>query len=253
MSRALLLDCDGVLADTEEFGHLVAFNQVFEEFGYPFRWSKDEYARLLKVGGGKERVRKYAEEIGADLGFDGDLAAAATAIHQRKTEIYIELVTQGRLPERPGIRRLVSEVLAAGWTVAVASTSALRSVRSVLAAVVDPAAFDQVAGIFAGDVVENKKPAPDVYLLAIEALGLDPEQTIVIEDSEGGAAAAAAAGLTHLVTLSSFTGSDEFPHAAAVVDSLGDPGLAVQVREGLDLRNAEGFVDLRSLERLLEA
>ena len=49
--HALILDCDGVLADTEKDGHLVAFNQVFDEAGYPFRWSEDEYAKLLKVGG----------------------------------------------------------------------------------------------------------------------------------------------------------------------------------------------------------
>jgi beta-phosphoglucomutase-like phosphatase (HAD superfamily) len=53
MSRALILDCDGVLADTERDGHLVAFNQTFEELGFPFRWSEEEYADLLKIGGGK--------------------------------------------------------------------------------------------------------------------------------------------------------------------------------------------------------
>jgi HAD superfamily hydrolase (TIGR01509 family) len=251
MGKALLLDCDGVLADTEEYGHLVAFNKVFAERGYPFRWSKKEYARLLKVGGGKERVRKYAEEHGVDLGFDGDLAAASTAIHKRKTEHYIRLVEEGLLPERTGIRRLVNEALAAGWTVAVASTSALPSVTSVLRSAVDPEAFDQVAGIYAGDIVPAKKPAPDIYLLAIEDLGLDPEQTVVIEDSEAGATAAHSAGLKHLVTVSSFTREDSFDHATSVVGSLGDPGLPDETLAGLDVRNAEGYVDLAGLEKIL--
>ena len=56
MSRhALSLDCDGVLADTELDGHLVAFNETFEHFGLPFRWSAEKYDVLLAVGGGKER------------------------------------------------------------------------------------------------------------------------------------------------------------------------------------------------------
>jgi beta-phosphoglucomutase-like phosphatase (HAD superfamily) len=38
-ARALVLDCDGVLADTERYGHLVAFNQMFAEFALPVRWS----------------------------------------------------------------------------------------------------------------------------------------------------------------------------------------------------------------------
>ena len=43
MSRALIFDCDGVLADTERYGHLPAFNQTFEEFGLPVRWSEQDY------------------------------------------------------------------------------------------------------------------------------------------------------------------------------------------------------------------
>jgi beta-phosphoglucomutase-like phosphatase (HAD superfamily) len=45
MVRALIFDCDGVLADTERDGHLPAFNQTFEEFGLPVRWSEEEYGR----------------------------------------------------------------------------------------------------------------------------------------------------------------------------------------------------------------
>ena len=53
---ALIFDCDGVLADTERYGHLPAFNQTFEEFGLPVHWSEEEYGRLLQIGGGKERM-----------------------------------------------------------------------------------------------------------------------------------------------------------------------------------------------------
>jgi len=56
MTRALLFDCDGVLADTERDGHLPAFNETFEHFGLPVRWSVDDYARVLRIGGGKERL-----------------------------------------------------------------------------------------------------------------------------------------------------------------------------------------------------
>ena len=52
MTRALVLDCDGVLADTELDGHLVAFNRTFDELGFGFTWSADEYGELLRVGGG---------------------------------------------------------------------------------------------------------------------------------------------------------------------------------------------------------
>src|SRR5262249_50397702 len=54
--RALIFDCDGVLADTERYGHLPAFNATFEAFGLPVRWSEERYGELLKIGGGKERM-----------------------------------------------------------------------------------------------------------------------------------------------------------------------------------------------------
>ena len=53
---ALFFDCDGVLADTERYGHLPAFNRTFEAFGLPVRWSEEDYAELVKIGGGKERM-----------------------------------------------------------------------------------------------------------------------------------------------------------------------------------------------------
>ena len=56
MRHALLLDCDGVLAETELRGHLPAFNQTFSELGLPLSWSREEYGRLLAVGGEQHSV-----------------------------------------------------------------------------------------------------------------------------------------------------------------------------------------------------
>ena len=64
MSPALILDCDGVLAETELNGHLPAFNRTFADLGLPLRWSQGEYGRLLSVGGGKERTAPRAHARG---------------------------------------------------------------------------------------------------------------------------------------------------------------------------------------------
>jgi beta-phosphoglucomutase-like phosphatase (HAD superfamily) len=61
---ALIFDCDGVLADTERDGHLVAFNKTFEHFNLPVRWSVEDYAERLKIGGGKERLKSLFTENG---------------------------------------------------------------------------------------------------------------------------------------------------------------------------------------------
>jgi len=104
----------------------------------------------------------------------------------------------------------------------VASTSAEASVRAVLSQAVGP---ELAAGIpvFAGDVVPAKKPDPAIYLLAVQRLGLDPADTLVIEDSRNGLVAATAAGLACLITVSSYTARERFDEAVLVVNELGDP------------------------------
>lgn len=224
---ALIFDCDGVLADTERYGHLPAFNQTFAEFNLPVRWTDEQYAEKVLIGGGKERMTSLltAQFVSA-AGLPTDAAAQQQLVatwHRRKTEIYTALVESGALPARPGIQRLVSEALRAGFTLAVASTSAESSVRAVLkhvVAVADAARFT----VFAGDIVAAKKPAPDIYLLALDSLGLQPHEAVVVEDSANGLRAALAAGIRTIVTISSYTRTEDFSGAALVVSSLGDPG-----------------------------
>jgi beta-phosphoglucomutase-like phosphatase (HAD superfamily) len=78
--------------------------------------------------------------------------------------------------------------------------------------------------VFAGDVVAAKKPDPAIYLLAVEQLGLDPDQTLVVEDSRNGLVAATAAGLSCVVTVNGYTHDEDFHEAVLVVSELGDPG-----------------------------
>lgn len=252
--HALILDCDGVLADTEKDGHLVAFNQVFAEFGYPFRWSEDEYADLLKVGGGKERMKAYlSQHPEIEVPGSDDLDALLAQVHKQKSADYQQIVNSGQIPGRPGVQRLVEEALDAGWKVAIASTSAVPSVDAVAVAVFGRATRDRLAGIFGGDIVPAKKPAPDIYLYALDQLGLRPDQAVVVEDSESGAKAAAAAGIPHIVTVSHFTREDPFPAAAVVVEDLGEPGSPAVVLAGDDVRDERGVIGLESLEKIAAA
>lgn len=224
---ALVFDCDGVLADTERYGHLPAFNQTFEEFGLPVRWSDGDYARMVKVGGGKERMKALlTPEFVAAAGLPSDDAALDEQVarwHRRKTEIYRGVIAGGSIPPRPGVRRVAGTAHDAGWTLAVASTSAEPSVRSVLDLAVGPELVPHFA-VFAGDIVPHKKPAPDIYQLVVDRLGLDPGGAVVIEDSRNGMLSALAAGLRCVVTTSAYTGEEDFTGASLVVGSLGDPG-----------------------------
>jgi len=255
VSPALILDCDGVLADTERHGHLPAFNSMFAEIGLSVRWSEAEYGELVKIGGGKERLAAaLTHEVIAREGLPEaakDRVALIVELHAIKTARYVERVTSGAMPPRPGVRRLVEEAAANGWRLAVASTSSEASVRAVLEHAVGRERAADVA-VFAGDVVVSKKPAPDIYLLAVRTLGIDSREVVVVEDSRNGLIAARGAGLATIITVSSYTVREDFSGAALVVSSLGDPPQepAKVIADPLSL-GVRDVVRLSTLEKIL--
>ena len=252
----LVFDCDGVLADTERYGHLPAFNQTFHEFGLPIEWSEEEYGRKLLIGGGKERMAsELTPEFVRENGLPEDpeaLAAEVARWHKRKTQLYTEMVAAGKLPPRPGIRRVISAAQDAGWKLAVASTSAEASVHAILEYAVGRERADRFDVFLAGDVVPRKKPAPDIYLLALERLAVDPARVLVVEDSRNGLEAAHAAGLRCLVTVNGYTEKEDFSEAILVVSSLGDPdGEQTTVIANRSAARPGAWVTLADLEACL--
>jgi len=226
--NSLIFDCDGVLSDTERYGHLPAFNQTFIEFGLPVQWSEEEYGRRLRIGGGKERMAslltpEFRREAGLPDDHESQLAEVARW-HTRKTAIYTAMVADGKLPARPGIARIIREAQDAGWTLAVASTSAEPSVLAILECAVGKERADRFDLVLAGDIVARKKPAADIYLLALERLGAPPAEVLVVEDSRNGLLAATGAGLRCAMTINAYTEEEDHGEAILVVTSLGDPG-----------------------------
>jgi HAD superfamily hydrolase (TIGR01509 family) len=209
---ALIFDCDGVLAETERDGHLAAFNQAFAEAGLALCWTEREYRELLRIGGGKERLE-------ADPRVPKELVGE---LHTRKTAIFASLVDSDVFAPRPGVVPLCDEALAAGWSVAVASSSALESVR----AVVERVLAKRPVCVVAGDAAAAKKPDPSVYKLALRRMGCLPSDAVAVEDSRVGLVAAVQAGVACIVTPSWFTRGDDFEEATRIVDDLGAVGLA---------------------------
>lgn len=254
--RTLIFDCDGVLSDTERDGHLPAFNQTFREFGLPVTWSEADYGEKLRIGGGKERMaslltERFVREAGLPTDREGQQREVARW-HRRKTELYRQRVLAGELPPRPGVRRLIEEALAAGWQLAVASTSAEESVRAVLEVAAGKEGAARFAAVLAGDLVARKKPAPDIYALALDRLRATPAETIVIEDSRNGLDAASALGLTTVITINDYTAHEDFAAAALVLDHLGDPGSPLRVLENRSRARPVGQLGVADLVACLD-
>ena len=243
---ALIFDVDGTLAETEEV-HRRAFNEAFAAAGLPWHWDEPLYARLLDVTGGKERIRHFI-----DGGAQPDLDPAAIArLHADKTARYTALVATGQVPLRPGVARLLDEAEAAGLRLAVATTTTPANVDALLRATLGPEAPARFAVIAAGDMVPAKKPAPDIYRLALERLGLPPGRCIAVEDTVNGLRSAAGAGIPTVITTSLYGGTARFEGALAVVDGLGQPDAPCRVLRGLALGGPT--VTVADLRRWLDA
>jgi len=215
-ARALIFDVDGTLAETEEL-HRQAFNEGFARSGMDWRWGRAVYNELLRVAGGKERIRAF-DQMRKSLTplSDSDIAE----LHRIKTACFADLLVKQGCPLRPGVHALISAAMKRGQRLAIATTTSQENIDGLLSAALGRNWSDIFEVIVAGDEVARKKPAPDVYLEALSRLQLPGPDCLAIEDSANGLVAAARAEIPVLITRSLYFRDDDFTGALLVLDDL---------------------------------
>jgi HAD superfamily hydrolase (TIGR01509 family) len=218
--KALLWDVDGTLAETERDGHLVAFNCAFEALGVPWRWSERYYGELLAVAGGYERLlhdMRRREEAPRDT---PRREALARQLHRLKNQIYESIVRGGRLPLRAGVAELLADCARERLPMGIATTTSRGNVEALLECHLGNRWHACFATVVCAEEASRKKPDPQVYRLALEALQLRPHEAVALEDAPAGIEAAQRAGVPVIVTSSHY-----FPGAAAVGALASGPSL----------------------------
>ncbi|AVH74064.1 beta-phosphoglucomutase [Nostoc sp. 'Lobaria pulmonaria (5183) cyanobiont'] len=178
--QGFIFDLDGVLTDTAEL-HYLGWQKLADEEGIPFNREANEALRGVSRRASLMlilRDRPYSE-------------AQIEEMMERKNRYYVELL-QKMTPEDllPGAIALLDELRQAGIKIGIGSGS--KNARPVLEQL---GIMDKVDAIADGYSVQEPKPAPDLFLYAAKQLGIEPEQSVVVEDAAAGVEAALAAGM----------------------------------------------------------
>ena len=189
MIRGVLFDMDGVLADSEQYICKAAI-MMFEEKGLTVK--PIDFKPF--VGTGENRyIGGVAEKYGLEVDIEN--------VKARTYEIYRSII-RGNLKPLPGAREMVSRCRKMGLRLALATSADTVKMEANLKEIGIPASTFNA--IITGLDVENKKPAPDIYIKAAERIGLQPEECLVIEDAVSGIKAAKSAGCRCLAVTTSF-------------------------------------------------
>ena len=178
--KAVLFDMDGLMVDTESLA-TEAFIHSAKKQGYDI--TKEE--TLLVLGFTTKSIYEFWENYFKDSNVSGKQLVDD---HYK----YIEDILFTTGPRKMSyIEELLKYLKNSNYKVAVASSSSMNHIINNMEKTDLKKYIDEFAS---GAEVENGKPAPDVFLLAAERLGITPEECLVFEDSKAGVIAGSSAG-----------------------------------------------------------
>jgi HAD superfamily hydrolase (TIGR01509 family) len=190
--KAVIFDMDGVLVDSEPV-IIEASLRVFKKYGVKAKESDfKEFTGMgddIFIGG---VARKYGLE------YDPSMKIQAY-------EIYLQIIDT-HIKRFPGALPLIKYLKEKGITLAVASASDLIKVKANIKAL--GASENDFNAVITGSDVQRKKPFPDIYLKAADAISIEPSECIVVEDAVSGTIAGISAGMKVAAVTTSFPEKD---------------------------------------------
>lgn len=208
MIKGIVFDFDGLIIDTESAWYL-AFKEVFQ--GYNVEFPKEIFVTC--IGTDDSTLKAFFEEkLGAD-----------------EIEKIMNLVNENLkartllLDIREGVREYLEEAKALGLRIGLASSSSREWVEGFLRQF---QIIDYFEVIKTGDEVEKVKPDPTLYIKAVEALNIKPDEAVAFEDSANGAKAAVAAGLKCVIVPNEMTKEINFEKFHVRIHSMSEMSLA---------------------------
>ncbi len=190
--QALILDMDGVLADTEPI-HIRAFRRWLQPFDVN---PSQEFMESLIGHSVEENFRTIYDRFLRSKGVELELPEVV----KERNAIYLELLREQPLRANPGVMEVIDYALNNNIKLGLATSSDREQVDAILGALKrhpdQPLDLKPVlTAVVAGDDVARKKPAPDIYKRALQLLEIPAAATLAVEDSQAGLTSAGKAGI----------------------------------------------------------
>ena len=205
-ARGFILDFDGFLADSEKY-HYLSYNEVFARYGHTID-ETEYYKYWTSLGhGAKGEIERH------------NLDVDPLKIREEKIPIFSRYCRDGSIKLFPEAKEFLACLTATGKTLAIASGSFAPDIRAVLENAGVDDCFEAILG---SDTIPAIKPAPDVFLNALNVIGLEAADCVVFEDAEKGMFAAIEAGIPVVIVLTEQTKGFDFSRADLVAASLAE-------------------------------
>lgn len=206
MLQGVLFDMDGVLFDTERMAAQIE-QEILQEMGHTL--PPDFYTRIC--GSNATQVRyEFLQVLGQNFAYDDFV--------QQLNNAMADKIARDGMPKMPGVDETLQYLQQQGYKMAVASSSNNDTIRRFIEAA-DIAHY--FSAVVSGDMIQNSKPAPDIFLAAAAAIGLPSNQCLAVEDSINGVRSAIAAGCVTVMVPDMLPPTPDIEeNAAAILPSL---------------------------------
>ena len=219
--KAIIFDVDGTIAETADVKR-AAFNQAFAEIGLDWVWNRAVFARILADALPGSEVEFHAI-LHRPQDYDWlEANGQLSRLPVRARQIYRDLLESGAAPLRPGVARLMGEIIAARVPLALCSTGPREEFETLLYNRFGHEMLDALACSVATEDLNSHAPLK-AYRTCLQRLGLPAHDVLAIDDNPRSVAAAASLGLCVIATPGSYGRNAAFAGACRVLSDLGQP------------------------------
>jgi HAD superfamily hydrolase (TIGR01509 family) len=209
--KAILFGSIGTLIETSDLQR-EAFNQAFKEAGLDWYWDQEDYTKLLKKSGGTKRIEDFAEKNNTNVD--------AKKIRERKTQIYNDKINSSLISPREGVLDVLDYALKNKIKIGFVTSTTLDNIEAVFKTLNNQIKKNYFDFIGNNKLIKEAKPAPDIYIKALNSLELNSSECIAIEDSVESALSAYRAKIKCIAFPGLFHVDDDFSFCIKKLDKL---------------------------------